>query len=375
MYKGYKVRLYPTKEQEAALWKHVHACRFLWNYMLAYHTKHYEETKEYLNSYAMIYMLPKLKQQEEFKWLNEVSNTSLQRICRDLNQAFQYFFTKKVKYPKFKSRKTARKIFPIDTMYCHPNKKDNTYTVLRVGRVKVKPDVFPEGKMINQRIAFENGKWILSFEMERENQAFPVLTDKSMGIDLGIKELAVVSFGDEKIVFHNINKSKRVRTLEHKLKHLQRVLNRKYRTNKSYEKTKAILKYEAMIKEIYYKLKNIRKNYIHQVTHRLVAMLPKRVVMENINILDLLKNKHKARLISQQYWSLFVVCMQYKCEWNGIEFIQADRWYPSSKMCSCCGSVKKDLKLSDRVFNCDCGAKIDRDYNAAINLMRYMPQT
>lgn len=378
MYKGYKIRIYPTKEQEKLLWKHIHACRFIWNYMLALQEEKFKNGEKRLSYFDMNKLLSPLKMKSEYCWLKEVSNGSLIRICSDLNQAYLNYYNNKSKCPIFKTRKKGKLSYPV----CYSSKTafyfTNNYTVQisKLGKVKIKQNIKSLGKICDPRISLVNNKWILSFGIKCESQALPKLTDKSMGIDLGIKELAVVSYGDEKIVFHNINKSKKVRTLERKLKHVQRVINRKYRTNGNYEKTKGILKYETIAKEINYKLSNIRKNYIHQITHTLTSLLPEKVVMEDLNVSDMMKNKHLAEAIGKQGFYEFIRQMQYKCEWNGIEFIQADRFYPSSKKCSQCGKLKYNLKLSDRVYKCDqCGLEIDRDYNAAINLMRYVPQT
>lgn len=371
MIKGYKVRLYPTKEQEELLWKHIHACRFIWNYMLAYQNENYANGGKYISEFGMSNLLTPLKKQDKYTWLNEVSHSTLQIICRDLNKAFQLFFKKQLKYPKFKEKHKCRHSYPV----CIPRFRiisNELVQIQKIGKVKCKDINIPQGKISNLRISFVNNKWILSFGIECENQTLNELTDKSMGIDLGIKELAVVSFGEEKLVFHNINKSKRIKTLEHKLKHIQRVIARKYKTNGNYEKTKQIQKYEKIRKELYYKISNIRQNYIHQTTHTLISYRPSRVVMEDLNVVGMMKNKHLSKAIGEQKFYEFTRQIKYKCEWNGIEFVQADRFYPSSKKCSCCGKIKKDLKLSDRIYRCDCGLSIDRDYNAAINLMKYV---
>ena len=161
--------------------------------------------------------------------------------------------------------------------------------------------------------------------------------------------------------------------MEHKLKHLQRKVSRKYRTNGNYEKTNAILKTEAQIKEIYYHLSNIRLNYIHQTTHKLTELYPEVITMEDLNVGDMLKNKYLAEDISEQCFYEFRRQMEYKCEAKGIKLQFADRFYPSSKTCSYCGHIKKDLKLKDRTYICsECGLKIDRDFNAALNLERYV---
>lgn len=374
MYKGYKIRLFPTKEQEEKLWKHIHTCRFIWNYMLSLQINAYKSGEKYINKINMKKMLPIIKKEDGHKWLTEVSNKSLELICNDLDTCFMGLFKHTKRWPKFKSKKKCKLSYPVRTDNSLHFKNDMVL-IEKVGYIKIN-SLFPDGKKYNARVSFVNGKWILSFCVECEKQVPTDLTDKSIGIDLGIKELATISFGDEKIVFHNINKSKRVRSLEHKLKHIDRVMSRKYRANYkkngTYEKSKNVLKYEKIFKEINYKLSNIRTDYIHKTTTYIVSLLPKRVVMEKLNLINMEKNRHLAKSLRDLCLSKFIKQMQYKCEWNGIEFIQADRWYPSSKTCSCCGRIKKDLKLSDRVYKCECGLEIDRDYNAAINLMRYV---
>ena len=197
-----------------------------------------------------------------------------------------------------------------------------------------------------------------------------------MGVDLGVKDLAVVEFNNEKIVFHNINKSKKVRILKKRIQHTQRTISRKYECNRKgskYFKTNNILKEETKLRKLHYRLANIRNNYIHQTTHSLVKLLPKRVVMEDLNVTGMMSNRHLSKAIQEQGFNEFIRQMRYKCEWNNIEFVQVDRFYPSSKTCSNCGCIKSNLKLKDRTYVCeDCGFTIDRDYNAAINLSRYV---
>lgn len=211
--------------------------------------------------------------------------------------------------------------------------------------------------------------------MECENQTLK-LTDKSMGIDLGVKDLAVAEFNGHALIFHNINKSKRMRLLKRRLTRLQRSISRKYEQNKvgnKHVKTNNIVREETKLRKLYARISNIRGNYIHQTTHSLASLLPYRVVMEDLNVSDMMKNKHLSKAIAEQCFHEFIRQMQYKCEWNGIEFVQVDRFYPSSKTCSECGTINQSLKLSDRVYVCDaCGLTIDRDYNAAVNLSRYV---
>ena len=379
MIKSYKVRLYPTKEQERLMWKHVGSCRFIWNWMLAKQEELYEHGEKHLSGFDMINLLTPLKKHEEYSWLKEVSNTSLKDICRDLDKAYKTFFKKTSGFPKFKSRKKSKPNFPIrtDMLYF---KDDKVLNIEKIGKVRYKTDfVFEYGrnacKFTNARVSYINGKWILSFGMECENQARE-LNDVSMGIDLGVKDLAIVEYNGEPLVFHNINKSKQMRNIGKRLKHLQRSIFRKYEVNrdgKKYNKTKNIEKQEERLKKLYARQSNIRRNYIHQATHKLVSLLPKRIVMEDLNVQGMMKNRHLSKAVQEQCFYEFIRQMEYKCAWNGIEFIKADRFYPSSKTCSGCGCIKKDLKLSDRTYHCsDCGLIIDRDYNAAINLSRYV---
>ena len=379
MIKSYKIRLYPTKEQEQLMWKHVGSCRFIWNWMLAKQEGLYKQGEKHLSAFDMMSFLTPLKKQEEYLWLKEVSNTSLKDICRDLDKAYKMFFKKTSGFPKFKSRKKSKPNFPIrtDTLYF---KDDKVLNVEKIGKVRYKTDfVFEYGrnacKFTNARVSYINGKWILSFSMECENQVRE-LNDISMGIDLGVKDLAIVEYNGKPLVFHNINKSRQMRELGKRTKHLQRSISRKYEANrdgKKYNKTKNIEKQEERLRKLYARQSNIRRNYIHQTTHKLVSLLPKRIVMEDLNVQGMMKNRHLSKAVQEQCFYEFIRQMEYKCAWNGIELAKADRFYPSSKACSGCGCIKKDLKLSDRIYHCsDCGLVIDRDYNAAVNLSRYV---
>lgn len=173
----------------------------------------------------------------------------------------------------------------------------------------------------------------------------------------------------------NINKTKRVKKLNKRLRRLQRQVSRKYEANKEgnkFIKTNNIIKLEKQIKLLYRKLSNIRNNHIHQATNKIIKMYPFRIVMESLNIGGMMKNKHLSKAIAEQGFYEFIRQIKYKCKFNKIKFIQVDKFYPSSKTCSCCGSIKKDLKLKDRVYRCEkCGLEIDRDKNASINLGNY----
>lgn len=381
MIKGFKVRLFPNEMQEQLLWKHINVSRFVWNYALAYQKERHQNGEKFCNKYDIKHMFVELKQTEEFSWLKEISGHTINNVCFDLDKAFTNYFKKIGKHPKFKKKGKCKNAFPTrqDSMYF----KDSCVIVEKIGKIKYQSDKkFPQGRFVckfsNPRICYENNKWILSFGMECENQALS-LNDYSIGIDLGVKELAIVSYGNEHKIYKNINKTKYVKSLQSKLRHLERKISRKYETNnknkvydKRWHKSNNILKTEERIRKIYNRLSNIRKNYIHQTTHEIVSLLPCRVVMEDLNVSGMMKNRHLAKAIAEQCFYEFIRQMKYKCEYNGIEFVQADKFYPSSKTCHSCGYVNHNLKLSDRVYICpECGFTIDRDLNAAMNLANY----
>lgn len=379
MLKGFRIRIFPTPEQEILINKHIGHCRWLWNYMLDYSQKYYQEHKCGMSRFKMMNHLTTLKHDPKYVWLNEVATASLQRICTDLYGAYKYFYSGIHKYPKYKSKKRSQKSYPVrsDRLWF-----DDTYAhVTVVGNVKYQTNLaIPIGrfnKFYNPRIIKDGEKWILSVSIECENQAY-TLTDTVMGIDLGIKELAVVSFGNSTLVFHNINKTKVVKELENKLSHLQRVVARKYEVGNKlhpdlqWQKTNAILYYEHQISKVYSRLSHIRLNYLHQTTHTLVSMLPKAIGIETLNVSGMMKNKHLSHEIQKQRFYEFNRQMEYKCLDRGIRLIKADMFYPSSKTCSNCGHIKKDLKLSERTYVCpECGMVLDRDLNAARNLANY----
>lgn len=377
MIRTLKIRLLPTLEQEQAFWKHIWASRFIYNHMLAEQIRRREAGEKHMSAFDMSKLLTEMKQQDSYRWLLDVCARVLQRVCADLSEAYSNFFAHRTGFPKFKSKKKAKPAFPVADGIGALWFSQTHVHIQKIGKVAYQTDYgIPLGrecKFSNPRIQFikASGKWILTVGVECESQA-SVPTDKPMGIDVGIKDLAIVAFGDEKLVFHNINKSRRIRTLERKQRHIQRVISRKYRTNGNYEKTQQIQKYERILRDIYFRLANIRSDYTHKTTHALVSMLPQTVVMEDLNVSGMMKNRHLAKVIQDQRLCEFIRQMQYKCEERGIEFVQVSRFYPSSKTCSNCGAIKRDLKLSERTFVCpECGLHIDRDYNAALNLMRY----
>ncbi len=371
MIKSVKIRLLPTKEQELLMFKTIGCSRFAYNWALNRSNELYKLGEKY--SMANIRKeFTQLKKQDEFKWLNEVSNKAMAESMRNLDKAFKSFFKKKSQYPKFKSKRKSKQSFYVryDSLYF----KNNVCNIEKIGKVKFKTNYnIPDCKYMNPYCSYDGKYWYLSFGFEHNENQVVLNEDLSIGIDLGIKDLAIVNVLDKPI--KNINKTKKVKKLKKRLKRLQRQVSRKYEANKcnnKFVKTNNIIKLEKQIKLLYRKLSNIRNNHIHQATNKIVKLYPYRVVMEDLNISGMMKNKHLSKAIQEQCLYEFIRQMKYKCEFNGIEFIQVDRFFPSSKKCSCCGEVKPSIKLKDRVYKCEyCGFEIDRDKNASINLGNY----
>ena len=369
-----KVRLYPTKEQEQKLWQSVGTARFIYNYTLAKQEENHKNGGKFISDGVIRKELTQLKK-SELTWLNEVSNNVAKQAVKDACNAYKRFFKSLANKPKFKSRKKSKPSFYNDTSKLKV--KEKKVLIEKVGWIKTNEQIPTEVKYNNLRVTYDNKYWYISVGVEVDKKQ-EKLTDISLGIDLGLKDLAVCSDGK---VFKNINKTKKVKKLEKKLKQKQRKISRKYEMNKikkegggccQFIKTKNIEKLEETTKLIHRKLANIRNNYLHQVTTSIVKTKPYRIVIEDLNVFGMMKNKHLSDSVRKQCFYKFRQYMTYKTELNGIELIVADRFYPSSKTCSICGSIKHDLKLKDRIYKCPhCGAIIDRDYNASINLAMY----
>ena len=372
MYKAMKIRLLPTKDQEEKMLKTINVCRFVWNWGLSYRNNFYKETGKSIKGRQIRSEFTKFKKTEGFEWINEVSSKAYENEFDKLDVAFDRFFKKISKYPKFKKKKEQRKSFYCRNDSFNFNFTNNTCSIERVGRVKFKSDrKIPKiKKYSNITCSFDGKYWILSFGLEVEKQDTP-LTNETIGIDLGIKTLMTLSNG---IIVNNINKSKKVKELEKKLKRLQRQCSRKYKMNKEgnkFKKTQNIIKLEKEIAILHRRLTNIRTNEIHQATNKLIKSIPKTIVIEDLNVKGMMKNRKLAKSVMDCKFYEIRRQIEYKSKYYGIEVIIADRWFPSSKTCNCCGNIDRDLKISDRIYKCSCGYVEDRDLNASYNLRDY----
>lgn len=379
MIRGYRIRLYPTKFQKEIIIQHIGAARFIWNYMIASQQQRYKNQETHMSGYDMCKYLTIIKRQPEYQWLNNIANATLQSVCLTLGGAYKKFFNGDRRYPKFKKKKNGKQSYPLrsDCVYF----KKGKVNLAKIGAVKYKTDyIFQEGKQLkifNPRVSIIDGKYYLSFCLECENQTSKELYGR-MGIDVGIKEFAVIAHENEIYRFQNINKSKQLRMIDEKINMTQRSLSRKLESGKKhyghYVLSNNSKKIIHKLNKLYSRAHGIRINYIHHITSYLCGLSPQTIVVEDLDLFQMGKNVHLKKEIRDQNFSEFFRQIEYKASWNGIELNKADRYYPSSKTCSVCGYVKRDLSLSDRVFICPaCNNRIDRDYNAARNLMWYMP--
>lgn len=379
MIKGIKVKLYPTREQEILLWKSAGIARFAYNWAKRFSDTYYRIFGKTVSCGAMRKHFTKLRKRKKYAWLNEVSSEIPQQAIKDFDNARIRYFEHISKPPKFKTKKKSQVSF-----FHNNNKfvvKDNYIQLEKIGKIRMSDENrLPRGrykkdkiKVTNPRIKHNGRYWYLSVGIEYEETPFVLNPDLSVGIDLGIKELAIVSNFEKP--FCNINKTKSVRKLKKRIRRLKRQVSRKYEKNRrgqQFIKTNNIRKLEQKIKVLEQHMTNIRVNHTHQATNMIAKTKPSRIVMETLNVKGMLKNRHLADAVQEQGFYRFIQYMKYKSEKYGIKFIQADRFYPSSKTCSCCGNIKSDLKLSDRIYYCDnCGLILDRDKNASINLANY----
>jgi len=379
--KGIKIMLVPNNKQNTLMFQNAGTARWAFNWALGREKENYANGGKFISDNDLRKELTQLKKKDEFGWLNSISNNVPKQAIKDACTAYQRFFKGQAKFPQFKTRKKSPPKFYQDNVKIQftsthvkfeglaKSKKGNKQQLNWVrlaehNRIPFGKDV----KYINPRISFDGLNWWISVGIEYPNSIETPL-NKGIGIDLGIKDLAICSDGK---TYGNINKIKKMRRLEKQKKRFQRQVSRKYEDNRDglkYIKTKNIIKLELKIKSVQHKLNGVRDNYTQQTTTEIVKTKPSYVSLEDLNIQGMMKNKHLSKAIQQQSLYEFGRQIKYKGLWNHIEIRIVDRWYPSSKTCHDCGNVNRLLKLSDREWICtNCGSILDRDLNASLNL-------
>ncbi|MEQ6930450.1 RNA-guided endonuclease InsQ/TnpB family protein [Clostridium perfringens] len=387
MKRAYKMEINPTDEQKSKIHRTIGVSRFIYNFYIAYNKEIYEREGKFVSGIDFSKWLNNeyIPNNQEMKWIKEVSSKATKQAIMNGDKAFRDFFKKAKGFPRFKKKKNqdVKAYFPKNnktdwTLERHRVKiptlgwvrlKEFGYipvnSMVKSGTVSQKADRYYVSILVEERdIKISNSN--IGIKISNPNNA-------GVGIDLGIKEFAVCSDG---IKFKNINKTSTVKKVEKKLKREQRKLSRKYESlkirNKNIKEGRAtrqnIQKQIVKVQKLHQRLTNIRTDYINKIVSSIIKQKPSYITIEDLSVSNMMKNKHLSRAIASQKFFEFKTKLMSKCKQNNIELRIVDRFYPSSKICSNCGKIKKDLKLSDRIYICDCGFTIDRDLNASINL-------
>lgn len=364
MEKSFKVQVFPNKEQRELMFKSFGCARFAYNWALAKQQENYKNGGKFISDGDLRKQFTQFKKQDGYSWLKEVNNNVTKQAIKDLCKAYKNFFKGVSKHPKFKSKKKSKLSYYNDTAKI---KFDGFKVRLEtIGWIDMAENIIPNGvKYLNPRISFDGNKFWLSISCVLEDMANKLPKTEPIGIDMGIKTLMVCS---NKMEFTKVDTKKEKKKLKRLQKRASRYYDKMMKT-KSFDKSKNLLKLETLIRKQHQKIVNIRKNNIHQITTKLIKLNPVAIVVEDLNVKGIMKNKHMSEKIADCSFYEIYRQLEYKCKWNDIDFIVADRWFASSKICNHCGYKKSKLSLSERLYKCECcGQEIDRDYNASLNL-------
>ena len=375
MLKSFKTEINPTLEQKVKINKTIGTCRYVYNFYLAHNKELHSNGEKFMSgkSFSLWLNNEYLPNNPEYAWIKEVSSKSVKKSIEDANIAFHKFFKHESGFPKFKKKgKSDVKMYFVktdkkSTIWCERHR----IKIPTLGWVRLKEKAYlpttKSGYVIKSgTVSMKAGRYYVSVLVEMPEIEKKTLLNEGVGVDLGLKDFAVLSTGK---VYKNINKSARIKKLEKQLKREQRCLSRKYENLKKGESTqKNIQKQKLKVQRLHHRIDNIRTDYINKTISEIVKTKPSYITIEDLNVSGMMKNRHLSKVVASQKFYEFRNKLKVKCEDNGIELRVVDRFYPSSKQCHCCGRIKKDLKLSDRTYKCDCGYIEDRDFNASLNL-------
>ena len=373
--KSFKTEINPTEEQKVKIRKTIGTCRYIYNFYLAHNKELHDNGEKFMSGKSFSVWLNNeyLPKNPDKLWIKEASSKSVKRSIENGCVAFTRFFKHQSAFPNFKKKGKS----DVKMYFVKNNPKDcrcerHRINIPSLGWVRMKEKgYFPttkDGYVIKSgHVSIKADRYYVSVLIEIPNNKIANNSKEGIGIDLGLKDFAIVSNGK---TYKNINKSAKLKKLEKQLIREQRSLSRKYENLKKGESTQRanIQKQKLKVQKLHHKIDDIRTDYINKTIAEIVKTKPSYITIEDLNVSGMMKNKHLSKAVASQKFYEFRIKLQAKCNENGIELRVVDRWYPSSKTCHCCGAIKKDLKLSDRIFKCDCGYSEDRDFNAALNL-------
>ena len=373
--KSFKTEINPTEEQKVKIRKTIGTCRYIYNFYLAHNKELHDNGEKFMSGKSFSVWLNNeyLPKNPDKLWIKEVSSKSVKRSIENGCVAFTRFFKHQSAFPNFKKKGKS----DVKMYFVKNNPKDcrcerHRMNIPSLGWVRMKEKGYvPTTKdgyvMKSGHVSIKADRYYVSVLIEIPNNKTADNSKEGIGIDLGLKDFAIVSNGK---TYKNINKSAKLKKLEKQLIREQRSLSRKYENLKKGESTQRanIQKQKLKVQKVHHKIDNIRTDYINKTIAEIVKTKPSYITIEDLNVSGMMKNKHLSKAVASQKFYEFRTKLQAKCKENGIELRVVDRWYPSSKTCHCCGAIRKDLKLSDRIFECDCGYIEDRDFNAALNL-------
>ena len=372
--RSFKTEINPTDKQKVKINKTIGTCRFVYNFYLGYNKSLYNKGEKFMTGKSFSVWLNNeyIPNNPDKSWIKEVYSKAVKKSIENGYIAFTRFFKHQSAFPNFKKKGKS----DVKMYFVKNNPKDcrcerHRLNIPTLGWVRIKekgyiPTTKDGWKIRSGTISIKAGRYYVSVLIEVPDNNNNNNNNEGIGIDLGLKDFAIISNGK---IYKNINKSARIKKLEKKLCREQRCLSRKYENLKKGESTqKNIQKQELKVQKLYHKIYNIRTDYINKTIAEIVKTKPSYITIEDLNVSGMMKNRHLSKAVASQKFYEFRTKLKSKCDENGIELRIVDRWYPSSRICHCCGAIKQDLKLSDRIYRCNCGYIEDRDFNAALNL-------
>ena len=375
MLKSFKTEINPTEEQKARIRKTIGTCRYVYNFYLGHNKALHDNGEKFMTgkSFSLWLNNEYIPDNSDKTWIREVYSKAVKKSIEDGCAAFTRFFKHQSDFPKFKKKGKS----DVKMYFVRNNPKDcqcerHRLKIPTLGWVRIKEKGYipttKDGYMIRSgTVSVKAGRFYVSVLVEIPDVNIDNNSNEGIGIDLGLKDLAIVSNGK---TYRNINKSAGLKKLEKQLIREQRSLSRKYENLKKGESTQRanIQKQRLKVQKLHHKMDNIRTDYINKTIAEIVKTKPSYITIEDLNVKGMMKNRCLSKAVASQKFYEFRKRLKAKCDEKGIELRVADRFYPSSKTCHHCGSIRKNLKLSDRIYRCECGYVADRDLNAALNL-------